>query len=92
MYDGKSKIIREFEKSDIKSISFPYNGLGLEPEPKPSAKCIREKVKLKGRTNFKNSAAERKNEVGTKLNLNLSMVLFLKNKFYLGYTWSIKKS
>ena len=45
LYDDKSKIIREFEKGDIKPISFPYNGLGLEPEPKPPTKCIREKVK-----------------------------------------------
>lgn len=51
LYDDKSKMIRDIE-SDIKSISFPYNGLGLEPEPKPPTKYIREKVKLKGRTKF----------------------------------------
>ena len=79
MYDDKSLIIREIEKGDIKPISFPYNGLKLEPEPKPPTKTIGEKVKLKGSTKFKNSDAERKNQAGAKLNFNHSMALFLKN-------------
>ena len=79
LYDDKSKIIRKFEKGDTKSISFPYNGLGLEPEPKLPTKCIREKLKLKGRTKFIDSAAERKNQAGTKLYVDLSMGFFLKN-------------
>ena len=79
MYDDKSKIIREIEKVDIKPTSFPYNGLKLQPEPKPPTKTISKKVKLKGRTKFKNSDAERKNQAGAKLNFNHSMGLFLKN-------------
>ena len=46
LYDDKSKMIRDIE-SDIKSISFPYNGLGLEPEPKPPNKIYQRKSKIK---------------------------------------------
>ena len=46
-FNGKRKIIREFEKGDIKPSNFPHNALNLEPEPEPEPEPPKESIREK---------------------------------------------